>query len=64
MVAEREGRGRGRKAGYGCHKPTREICVKKTEMEESFAVALALQDRQKRMRRDEEELEPEARLWN
>lgn len=38
--------------------------MKKTEMEESFAVALALQDRQKRMRRDEEELEPEARLWN
>ncbi len=64
MVAELEKRGRGRKAGEGCHKPTRELCAKKEEMGESLIVALALQDRQKRMRRAEEELEPGAALWS
>jgi len=65
MVSEFEKRGRGKKAGEICCRPTQEIRAKKAEREESFAVALALQDRQKRMRqRAEEELEPEAMLWS
>ncbi|VVC04640.1 Uncharacterised protein [Candidatus Burarchaeum australiense] len=62
MVSEIERRGRGKKEGAGCCLPAQDIRVTKQEAEESFAVVLALQDRQKRMRRIEEELEPDAML--
>ena len=64
MVSGPEKRGRGKKTVENRRQPTRELCVKRTQMGESLTVALALQDRQKRMMRTAEELELGALLWS